>query len=228
METGFLISDLYEHWQTNSWVDYTRNSYTYDVIGNKLTDLYEFWENNAWLILFRDTNTYNTDGNLVTFMRESWQSGIWSNDYKNSFTYDENGNSLTGKYEVWQDGSWNPGKGNLDLYSDQEIIYRIYNYHRYVAKFASLYTSISENQNDNCNLVIYPNPFSEKITIITQNSNLSQKNTLTIYSSSGYLVLYRQITDPLTHIDLSAFSSGIYFFRLSNRESVQIKKVIKE
>lgn len=64
---------------------------------------------------------------------------------------------------------------------------------------------VSEN-----NLLVYPNPFNTKITIAYK----GQKQNLQIYNSVGSLIHSIDIENEKVEIDLTKYSSGIYFIRV--------------
>jgi len=81
--------------------------------------------------------------------------------------------------------------------------------------------SMSDNQ-----VSIYPNPAIDKITVeilcITKESQLS------IINSTGQELLTRQISEPKTVIDISTLPRGVYFVRVTNDKTVQMRKIIKQ
>lgn len=67
---------------------------------------------------------------------------------------------------------------------------------------------------------VYPNPFNNKITVVSN----SAKQPVLIYNALGSLIYKTEIENEKIEIDLSKESSGIYFIRIGT----QIKKIIKE
>ena len=43
-----MLTYLEETWQTNAWVNYDRNTYTYDANGNSITGKYDAWQSGNW------------------------------------------------------------------------------------------------------------------------------------------------------------------------------------
>jgi hypothetical protein len=77
------------------------------------------------------------------------------------------------------------------------------------------------------NLIVYPNPSSSQITV--EIPTKPQKNTiLTILDIKGQQQLSQQITEPLTVINISELSQGIYFVRLTNNSEVAVGKFVKQ
>jgi hypothetical protein len=73
---------------------------------------------------------------------------------------------------------------------------------------------------------IYPNPAHDNITIETS-FTLSQVQ-LSISNLDGKQLITRQITQPKTQIDISNLPNGVYFVRLTNDETVEVGKFVKQ
>ena len=92
-----------------------------------------------------------------------------------------------------------------------------------VMKYDTTFFGINELQNTR--LSLYPNPTTDKITVVT--SGLSTTSQLSIIDLNGQEVLTRQITNPKTQIDISNLPSGVYFVRLTNDKTVEVGKIMK-
>jgi serine protease len=90
-------------------------------------------------------------------------------------------------------------------------------------KYDGLTTSIKETSTLENTISIYPNPTKSNITISQLNY---QFKSCEIYSSNGQLINKIILTQNNYTIDLSKYSSGIYFIRISNEEKNVIKKII--
>lgn len=74
---------------------------------------------------------------------------------------------------------------------------------------------------------ISPNPSCDQITITT--NCLGNKNIfLSIITTNGLQLANYQITEPTTTIDVSTFSSGMYFIKITNGKLVRTKKFLKQ
>jgi len=71
---------------------------------------------------------------------------------------------------------------------------------------------------------VYPNPFSSKITIVSNGT----KQAVQIFNMLGSLIYNTIIETEKTEIDLTGQASGIYFVHLTNSQSSIIKKIIKQ
>jgi photosystem II stability/assembly factor-like uncharacterized protein len=74
-------------------------------------------------------------------------------------------------------------------------------------------------------LKIYPNPSSFNITIETS-ANQSQSE-LSIFNINGQVIMTRQITEPLTQINISTMPDGVYVVKLVGEKGMQTGKFIK-
>jgi hypothetical protein len=73
--------------------------------------------------------------------------------------------------------------------------------------------------------ITYPNPVNNKLTIKTK--ELSSGAKAEVHNSLGQLVYTSKIAEEST-IDLSSFSKGLYFVKVSDNGKSEVKKIIKE
>ncbi|MDP2386666.1 MAG: T9SS type A sorting domain-containing protein [Bacteroidota bacterium] len=71
---------------------------------------------------------------------------------------------------------------------------------------------------------LYPNPTNSSFTI----SGVELKTTISIYNIIGELIKSTQTEKNNTIIDLTDYSTGIYFIKIKNNDGEAIKKLIKE
>lgn len=84
-------------------------------------------------------------------------------------------------------------------------------------------TSVLENR-AGLAINVYPNPFSEKITICTTKLEQSQ---LIISNLLGEVIYKTEITNQQTVIDLSHISKGVYFLKIINCENCYSTTILK-
>ncbi len=72
---------------------------------------------------------------------------------------------------------------------------------------------------------IYPNPATDQITIETFPT--TAKNLISILNLNGQQLITRQITEPMTQIDISTLPNGVYFMRVTNDKTVEVGKIVK-
>jgi hypothetical protein len=69
---------------------------------------------------------------------------------------------------------------------------------------------------------VYPNPTSGKVTLA--GINKSEKISISVYNQIGELVKEQEQISENGQIDLSKFSSGVYFLKINFNESIKIIK----
>jgi hypothetical protein len=79
---------------------------------------------------------------------------------------------------------------------------------------------------DNKNIYIFPNPANDNITI--ENSGIIKDAIISIYNIQGQLLLQQTLKQTKTEIDISKFAKGLYILKIGNRESIAVKRFIKE
>ena len=82
-----------------------------------------------------------------------------------------------------------------------------------------------DNSND---LLVYPNPANDKITIDRLSSNANTGNEISIYDLQGKLLLKQPLYQTKTDINISDLAAGIYFIKWAGEEGVVVKKFVKE
>ncbi len=70
---------------------------------------------------------------------------------------------------------------------------------------------------------VYPNPFSESITIEIDNV---EPLKITLHDSNGRIVYFNQVQQKIV-VDLSKLQSGIYFIRVYSQKEVLTKRIVK-
>lgn len=80
----------------------------------------------------------------------------------------------------------------------------------------------------NDEIIIYPNPASDKITVKLKNNNLSYSD-ISIVNSLGQVVKTQKLNNDLDfNIDVSVLSSGFYLLNIHSNSSTTTKKLIIE
>lgn len=80
---------------SSTWVNYSKDSSTYDGNGHLIYHLYQTWDGNTWVNNNQTTYTYDANGNLTNTLYETWNGFIWVNGYAYTYTYDANGNRIS-------------------------------------------------------------------------------------------------------------------------------------
>jgi hypothetical protein len=79
--------------------------------------------------------------------------------------------------------------------------------------------SISENDAVNSEITIYPNPFSENITLNVNDFSNLKNVSLKITDILGKEVLLKTIQEQTTLIEMNALKTGIYFYEIKSYNS---------
>jgi hypothetical protein len=83
-------------------------------------------------------------------------------------------------------------------------------------------TAISENTLSKNNVVIYPNPTKDNVTI----NSIGLLNKISIYSINGLLI--KTINEPTNTFDISDLSVGMYIIEVQTNKGISQTKVIKD
>lgn len=75
----------------------------------------------------------------------------------------------------------------------------------------------------NTDFTYYPNPTNGQVTITSK----TEMNEIFVYNPEGRLLLHQKINGLDTNVDLSAFASGTYFFKLKFNEKEVNFKILK-
>jgi len=139
-----------------------------------------------------------------------------------------NNNSTVEFYKIIGGGhSWpgspyptSNGNTNQDFQASKEIW-------RFFSQYSlNSLINIKENQQEKPNIVIYPNPAQDKITIICESAT-PQSYVVSIKNIQGQLLLTNKIEIYKTlSLDLSKFSNGIYFLTLQNEKENFVSKLV--
>ncbi|MBL7910609.1 MAG: T9SS type A sorting domain-containing protein [Bacteroidia bacterium] len=96
-----------------------------------------------------------------------------------------------------------------------------------ITQSVSLCTGINSSfAGKNSELRIYPNPFTNEITLIF--NDINETANIEMYNSVGQLVFYRDLANAHTVTDLGQLSEGIYFVRVKIYGETKLIKLVKE
>ena len=71
---------------------------------------------------------------------------------------------------------------------------------------------------------VYPNPAVNEVTITADNNIKS----IQIYDAQGRTILTRLQEDLETKLELSSYSKGIYFIKITTEKGAQVQKLLKD
>ncbi|MBK8600749.1 MAG: T9SS type A sorting domain-containing protein [Flavobacterium sp.] len=73
-------------------------------------------------------------------------------------------------------------------------------------------------------VAVYPNPAVNEVTITADNNIKS----IQLYDAQGRIILTRLQEDLETKLELSSYSKGIYFIKITTEKGAQVQKLLKE
>jgi len=88
------------------------------------------------------------------------------------------------------------------------------------------YVGLNEIKHLSNDLLLYPNPAQESVTVYLSNSD--EKKNFTVFNSIGQIVSSGIISYRSATINISLFSQGIYFIEISDKTNKRIAKFIKQ
>jgi YD repeat-containing protein len=77
-------------------------------------------------------------------------------------------------------------------------------------------------------LTIYPNPVKNQLTISITNSTEIINTSVSVFDQGGHLIVKENHTEDIFSLDMSNFSSGIYFMNIEIGHKISKWKIIKE
>ncbi len=161
------------------------------------------WENNV-----QYTYTYDASNNQTSDLRQDWNGSTWVNIWQYAYSYDGNSFNMTDTYKEWND------EGTKVIYGDSSYYY----YHTVLG--------INDLMGKEKNIVIYPNPANNKITI-SNNKEIPEEAIVSIFEISGQKVLQEKFhNQKLIEIDVSRLTNGIYLVKIQSKEGMVVKKLV--
>ncbi|WP_162147248.1 T9SS type A sorting domain-containing protein [Flavobacterium enshiense] len=197
--SGTVNYSVTQTWNpSNVWVNSKRNTYTYTGANKVLTDTQENWNGSAWVNEIKLINDYNGAGFVTIALWQNWNGTTWVDNRRSLYSYNGSNNVTQEVNQVWEAPNW------LN-----------------VSRVTFGYTLGTEDFSLGKLLVLYPNPSADIITIKT-NESLDNTNYC-ITDQTGRLMQTGQLNPDITNIDISQYSSGLYFFRIDKNYKSSIK-----
>jgi hypothetical protein len=233
---GDVLTSLTQGWNSTGsggWTNAGKNIYTYDANGYKTNWLMQSWYSGQWVNAAQFTYTNNSNGKVLTSLYQNWlqSNSTWTNYYQSTCTYDANGNELTGYNTQWSNSSWQPADHDFDV----NINGNDYYFNGYAINISYILVNTTGILADN-NIIKgyslsqnYPNPFNPSTNI---SFNIPSKSfvSLRIFDLLGKEVA-TIVSEEMSagsysrEWNASAFSSGVYFYRLTAGNFVQTRKL---
>lgn len=171
---------------------------------------YYSWEPGSydWSLSGRQLYFYDLRGNHLEETGYGWdfETNTWLFQEHQKFTCDADGNEIEVVNYDWNTdtGSWNK--------TGKNVLY-----------WSGLSSAIDQLAEKYC--LVYPNPAKEFIRIET---NLAGPYLIELYALDGFLKHKSIRQEACAQLDLSAFRSGVYLIRISSKDFVISKKIIKQ
>jgi len=86
-------------------------------------------------------------------------------------------------------------------------------------------TGIEESNFEN-SFSVFPSPTSRYLTLTLSKGDETAE--VEIYNISSQIMLKQPLIKKTTELDISGFSSGMYFVKIQNKENMKVCKVVKE
>jgi hypothetical protein len=202
-----MTTYLYQSWIENNWWNEFSGTYEYDENNNKTGALFYRWNGTSWEIIGKSSFTYDANNNLIGQSGQDWVDSVWMNNYQFNYSYDSSSFRMSEVYKIWDPvGTWM----NVDS---------THFYYQTVLGTVDL-RALSDK------IKAYPNPSSTTITIELPQIISTKYTFLTIYNSTGQILIEKQITEPVIMFDVSALPRGICFLRLTSEARTQVLKIL--
>ena len=95
----------------------------------------------------------------------------------------------------------------------------------YVAKLEDVILGVNNIDKTN-SIYVYPNPCNGLLTV--SNTNINNDAVLSVYNIFGENIFIKKNPSTSEHIDLSAYSKGVYFVKITSAKTTEVVKIIKE
>jgi hypothetical protein len=82
-------------------------------------------------------------------------------------------------------------------------------------------------QIDQMEVHLYPNPTNVQLQIRIADIDARQ-SMLHIYDITGHMMVSMKMNEPVVKVDMSQFTKGIYFVRITNHDKVVTRKIVKQ
>ena len=100
--------------------------------------------------------------------------------------------------------------------------------HLVKSNYVQIFTGINDNDIINNIVSVYPNPAKDLVDINFKGFIEKDKISINLYNVTGGLIETIPFESPLTKFDISDLSKGVYILKISNKNSVAFKKIVKE
>ena len=108
LSNGQIVIDVHQTWEVNRWLNFSKDSSTYNVNGHETSDFLQYWSMSppAWNAGYWDSLTYDANGHKSNDFQKVWEDSIWVNNIQINYTYDVNGHATRWLIQGWNDTGW--------------------------------------------------------------------------------------------------------------------------
>lgn len=129
-------------------------------------------------------------------------------------------------------GGWTDQANSIALQSDSKIVLAGYSSMNSSVALTRYYNDINLRVEDfeksDIPVIVYPNPATNVISLKFNSKHQFNNSEIRIYNSTNQLIVQSPLHDSISTIDVSSYSSGIYFFCLTSNGRDSWTKFVKE
>lgn len=100
----------------NTWINTSKETFTYDQLGQELAHLYQQWEPDTWVNHMKFSSTYDSLGRIETYLFLVRRNQQFENYEFSTYSYAENGMLSEVLYQRWYSDAWRDSKKDQFLY----------------------------------------------------------------------------------------------------------------
>lgn len=226
---GYVEMNIESDWDEmmSIWMGSHKIEYTYNANHQIMTEIYSEYDEGTmqWFKGHKDENSYDEHGNNTITISDGWDGTAWGffskeelvldystpNDevvYPNEYSDFEFSHKLTNvNYYVWY-GSWLDDEKFIFYYSEKDV--------------SGIVDII------NSEISIYPNPNTGIFNI--EINGFGQQFNISVLDFAGRVIEQEEAKASANEyrntLDLSKYSSGVYFLRISNDNKSDYRKIV--
>lgn len=121
----FIFDEIWEP-VSNKWINYSKDSTSFDDDGNIVQELGQLWSDGEWENWWKNEYTFNSNGQKKTWQYYNWLlfSG-WAKGVKETYFYDDSGqlilkDAVNSGFKAWKDSLIYNDEGLLSVYFAQD------------------------------------------------------------------------------------------------------------
>ncbi len=206
---GYVIRELIESWENNSWVNSERINFTNNSSGYITQEITEFWsENNVWENDWKVTYIYDAKWKKIFAREYIWNETVWDNYWYITYTYDSQDRISETLFKSWESNAWK----NFEI---ENWTY-------------GLPIGVSDFTESPVTVKLYPNPAAGNATLSFELKDATDVN-IRITDASGRIVA--ELKEPNLPagihnlaIPTSGLAPGYYMLSLGNNSGIIAKE----